>query len=257
MPTPELDSFGDPINEDAIQDPAALSDETPEPEGEGSSQDEDDSKRSKFIPRDRFDQVNNKAAQLEQELNLLRSQAYQMAAMLQKQQQPVGEPKRPELDDDIMRRIKPYLDADREPDRQELSHLRQLVGELSAMTEAQRGVAYIVDNVPDWKEIGKEVIKYVETLPRALQQATRMDPEAMVHAANIVRERLTKGKDGDEEAVRESLRTRAHSEGSPAGVGGRKPTKDWMAMDSETFRKEQARIQAQKQRGYIPPDDSW
>lgn len=255
MPTPEVDAFGDPI-EVGSQDPAALSDDTPEPEGEGSPK-EEESERSKFIPRDRFDQVNNKAAQLEHELHALRSQAFQMAALLQQQQAAAGSQAGPELDADLRQRLKPYIDAEREYDRREISELRNIVGELSAVTEAQRGWSYIAENVPDWKTIGKDVIKYVETLPKKLQDACRYDPESMVHAANEVRKALRKGEEVDEEAVRESLKTRAHSEGSQAGIGGRRPQKDWMSMDSETFKREQAKLVAQKQRGYIPPDEGW
>jgi hypothetical protein len=254
MPDPNLDAFGDPIEAEETQ--TALDEETPEPEGEGTDEEDGSSKRSKFIPRERFDQVNNKAAQLEGELQNLRAQAMQMYQMLQSQQQARQAEANPgpELDNNIMRQLKPYLDADRELDRREIAQLKNLVIDLSAVTESQRGWQYFAEEVPDWRDIGPKVIEYVESLPKSLQQAFRESPENMVYAAKQVRKMLKQGEDGDEEAVRDSLKRRAHTEGTPSGPTGKKPTKDYMSMDRDTFRKELEKIQRAKQRGYTPPD---
>ena len=254
MPDETLDAFGDPIDGEETQ--TALDEDAPEPEGDGQDDEEGSDKRSKFIPRDRFDKVNNKAAQLEGELNLLRSQAMQMYQMLQAQHQArqAEATPGPDLDNNIARQLKPYLDADRELDRREIAQLKSIVAELGAVTESQRGWQYFADEVPDWRQIGPKVIEYVESLPPSLQKAFRESPENMVYAAKQVRKMLKQGGEEDEEAVRDSLKRRAHSEGTPSGPSGKKPSKDYMSMDSETFRKELAKIQRSKQRGYTPPD---
>jgi hypothetical protein len=257
---PELDAFGDPIGDnEELQDPAALSEEGSDPEGEEEASGDD--KRSKFIPRERFDEVNNRAIQASQEVEALRAQLYQMAPLVeqvlrQQNQQPQGQGA-PEIDRDVFEKLKPYLDADSELTKRELAYLRNVVTELAVKTEAHRGWEYIASEVPDWKQLAPEIIKYVESLPKNLQKAFREDPESMVFAANEVRKAVNKGKNVVEGDVRDSLKNRAHSEGGSSGVRGNSKVIDYNGMSSADFKKVLDRIENARAVGYIPPDDSW
>jgi hypothetical protein len=265
---PELDEFGDPIDEPTQDLSAASSDTDPDPEGEGQPEEDTTSddgidpetgrphNHSKVISRRRFDEVNNKAAELSQEVAYLRDQAMRMAAFIRHQHQQGVE--NPDVDPETMAKLKPYLEAGRIEDRHTIQELRGLVGDLQAQVEFSRAWSYFEDHVPDWRDIQDDVIRFIESKPKSVQKAYREDVEAMIEACNEVRKRKGNQAEGNESAVRASVRGRAHSEGAARSVGGKAPVKDWMAMDSETFKREQAKVLAAGRRSqYVPPDDDW
>lgn len=219
--------------------------EQAEPEGEAEAQEEvrAEAEAPGPVPFERFQEVLNKARQLDETLRQVAMQNQQMTAAFMQMQARQGsqeQPQQPRKQVDpetaeFVRLIKPGLDEINAPILQEIQELRATVAEFRNKSISEQAFGYVQAAVPDLQELAPDLLRYIES--RQDREAILADPNRVVDAAEIVRLwKKTQGQEVKETVTKEVRKIgRAQGKAEIPSVQQRTEKRDWNSLSEEAF----------------------